>query len=123
MPTLVDTSVWIDHFRTGSPTLRGLLDEDLVWCHPLVIGELACGNMKHRSDVLDSLALLPATPIIEYQEVLAFLETHKLFGQGLGWVDVHLLASALLQHVTIWTRDQPLRQAAKRLRCSFEPTI
>lgn len=123
MPTLVDTSVWIDHFRADSATLRRLLDEDLVWCHPLVIGELACGTLKHRSEVLDSLALLPATPIIEYQEVLAFLETHKLFGQGLGWVDVHLLASALLQHVTIWTRDQPLRQAARKLRCSFEPTI
>jgi len=79
--------------------------------------------MKHRSEVLESLALLTNTPIIEYQEILAFLETHKLFGQGLGWIDVHLLASALLQQVTIWTSDQPLRQAARKLRCSFEPTI
>lgn len=120
MPTLVDTSVWIDHFRANSPALRQLLDEDLVVCHPLVIGELACSNMKHRSEVLESLAVLPPTPTLEYQELLAFIETHKLFGQGLGWIDVHLLASTLLQHVTLWTLDQPLRHAARKLRCSFE---
>lgn len=120
MPTLVDTSVWLDHFRANSSTLRQLLDEDLVVCHPLVVGELACGNLKHRSEVLESLAVLPATPTIEYQELLTFIETHKLFGQGLGWIDVHLLASTLLQQVTLWTRDQPLRQAARKLRCNFE---
>jgi len=120
MPTLVDTSVWLDHFRTNSPTLRQLLDEDLVVCHPLVIGELACGNLKHRSEVLESLAVLPTTPTVEYQELSTFIETHKLFGQGLGWIDVHLLASTLLQQVTLWTHDQPLRQAARKMRCSYE---
>lgn len=120
MPTLVDTSVWIDHLRTNSPALRRLLDDDLVICHPLVIGELACGNMKHRSEVLESLAVLPTTPTIEYQELLAFIETHKLFGQGLGWIDVHLLASTMLQQATLWTLDLPLRRAARTLRCSFE---
>ena len=120
MPTLVDTSVWIDHFRTNSPALCRLLDEDLVMCHPLVIGELACGNMKHRSVILDSMAVLPATPMIDYQELLTFIETHKLFGQGLSWIDVHLLASTLLQQVTLWTLDHPLRHAARKLRCSFE---
>ena len=92
----------------------------MVVCHPLVIGEIACGNMTHRSEVIESLAVLPTTPIIEYQEVLTFIETHKLFGQGLGWIDVHLLASTTLQHVTLWTLDQPLRNAARRLRCHFE---
>ena len=120
MAILVDTSVWIDHLRTNSPALRRLLDSDMVVCHPLVIGEIACGNMKHRSEVIESLAVLPTTPIIEYQEVLTFIETHKLFGQGLGWIDVHLLASTTLQHVTLWTLDQPLRNAARRLRCHFE---
>ena len=67
MPTLVDTSVWIDHFRTNSSALRRLLDDDLVMCHPLVIGEIACRNMKHWSEVLESLAALPTTFIIEYQ--------------------------------------------------------
>jgi predicted nucleic acid-binding protein len=117
---LVDTSVWINHFRHNSPALRRLLDNDLVVCHPLVIGEIACGNMKHRSEVIESLAVLPFTPIIEYQEVLTFIETHKLFGQGLGWIDIHLLASTMLQHVTLWTLDQSLRNAARRLRCHFE---
>lgn len=120
MAILIDTSVWIDHFRTNSPALRRLLDNDLVLCHPLVIGEIACGNMRHRSEVLESLAVLPTAPIIDYEELLTFLETHKLFGQGLGWIDVHLLASTMLQQVTLWTLDQPLRNAARRLRCQFE---
>ena len=120
MAILVDTSVWINHFRSNSPLLRRLLDNDLVVCHPLVIGEIACGNMKHRSELIESLSVLPTTPLIEYQEVLTFIETHKLFGQGLGWIDVHLLASTMLQHVTLWTLDQSLRNAARRLRCHFE---
>lgn len=120
MVILVDTSVWIDHLRTNSPALRRLLDDDLVVCHPLVIGEIACGNMRHRSEVLESLAVLPTAPTIDYEEVLTFIETHKLFGQGLGWIDVHLLASTMLQQITLWTFDQVLRNVAKKLRCHFE---
>ncbi|MDH4155232.1 MAG: VapC toxin family PIN domain ribonuclease, partial [Nitrospira sp.] len=93
MPTLVDTSVWVDHLRNDLPTLRHLLDQDLVVCHPLVIGELACSTMKRRAEVLGSLTALPTAPTIEYEELLTFIDTHKLFGQGLGWIDVHLLAS------------------------------
>ena len=89
-------------------------------CHPLVIGELACGNMKRRSEALGSLAMLPTTPTVEYDELLTFIETHKLSGQGLGWIDVHLLASAVLDGVTLWTLDQSLRHAAKKLRCDFD---
>jgi predicted nucleic acid-binding protein len=96
------------------------LDDDLVLCHPLVVGEVACGNMKHRSMVLESMAVLPTTPTIDYQEILTFIDNHKLFGQGLGWIDVHLLASAVLQHVTLWTLDQSLRHVATKFRCSFE---
>ncbi len=120
MPALVDTSVWIEHFRANTPALRRLLDEDAVLSHPLIIGELACGNLRNRSDVLRSLALLPATPIVDYDEVLSFVERHRLYGQGLGWVDVHLLASALLSGITLWTLDRQLQRAAKKLRCSFE---
>lgn len=122
MLTLVDTSVWVDHFRNNSTVLRRLLDHDLVLCHPLIIGELACGNMKHRSEVLESLAALPTTRTIEHEELLRFIETHKLFGQGLGWIDVHLLASTLLERVTLWTLDRPLRHAAQKLRCHMEAT-
>jgi predicted nucleic acid-binding protein len=120
MTILVDTSVWIAHFRKNSPALQRLLDNDRVLCHPLVIGEIACGNMKHRAEVLESLAMLPTTPTLDYQELLTFIETHRLFGQGLGWIDVHLLASTLLQQVTLWTLDQSLRNAARKLRCHFE---
>jgi len=120
MLTLVDTSVWVDHLRSDSPALRHLLEQDLVMCHPLVIGELACGNMKHRSEVLASLAVLPTTLTVEYDELLTFIDTHKLFGQGLGWIDVHLLASAVLEGASLWTLDQSLRNAARKLRCSFE---
>jgi predicted nucleic acid-binding protein len=123
MPILVDTSVWIDHLRNDSPGLRRMLDENLVVCHPLVIGELACGQMKHRTEVLASLAELPALPMSEHEELLTFIETHKLFGQGLGWIDAHLLASTFRHRITLWTRDLPLRQAARRLHCSFEPSI
>ena len=123
MPMLVDTSVWIDHFRSDSPGLRRMLDENLVVCHPLIIGELACGQMKRRTEVLTSLAELPAIPMIEHEELLAFIETHTLFGQGLGWIDVHLLASTCRQRLTLWTRDQPLRQAARKLHCCFEPSF
>jgi predicted nucleic acid-binding protein len=120
MLTLVDTSVWVDHFRADSPDLRQLLEQDLVLCHPLIVGELACGNLKHRSEVLRSLAALPTTPTIEYEELLSFIDTHKLFGQGIGWIDVHLLASAVLDRASLWTRDASLRQVAKKLRCSFD---
>ena len=120
MFTLVDTSVWINHFRDSSPALCRLLEEELVVCHPLVIGELACGSLKHRSKVLESMTVLPTAPTIEYEELLTFIETHELFGQGLGWIDVHLLASTLLQQATLWSLDQPLRRAARKLRCSFE---
>jgi len=73
--------VWIDHLHTNCPALRRLLDNDLVGCHPLVIGEIACGNMRHRAEVLEALAVLPTTPTIDYVELLAFLETHKLFSE------------------------------------------
>lgn len=76
MLTLVDTSVWVDHLRADSTALRRLLDQDLVMCHPLVIGELACGNMKRRSEVLGSLSVLPTAPTIEYEELLTFIDTH-----------------------------------------------
>lgn len=121
MPTVVDTSVWVQHFRANVLALHRLLDQDLVLCHPLVIGELACGHLKRRREILDSLGTLRRAHALEYDEVLGFLESHKLYGQGLGWVDVHLLASTLLSDATLWTLDGPLQRAAENLRCSFFP--
>jgi len=112
---LVDTSIWVDHLRRGSEALSALLNEGLVVCHPFVIGELACGKVSNRTEILSLLAALPAATIAEHDEALGLLGTHKLSGKGLGWIDVHLLAAALLSGCTLWTRDKALASAARAL--------
>ena len=109
---LVDTSVWIDHLRRGNADLAAALDHDLVVCHPFVIGELACGNLANRTGVLALLAKLPAVPVATDAEVLLLIERRQLMGRGLGYVDAHLLASAAIGAVTLWTLDQRLAQVA-----------
>ena len=116
---LVDTSVWIAHFREGSPGLAVLLNDGRVMCHPLIVGELACGNLKDRAVILSHLQLLPMSIEAEHHEALAFIENHRLMGTGLGYVDVHLLASAALTDVPLWTLDKKLAQAAGRLRIKY----
>ena len=109
---LVDTSVWIDHFRRGNTTLAARLEEDVVWCHPFVIGELACGRLSDRARILSLLAALPQPPLAEHCEVLEFVDRNALAGSGLGWIDVHLLASARLGGIGIWTLDRTLERVA-----------
>ena len=116
MITLVDTSVWIDHLRQGNKQLTTLLDKGGVCCHPFVIGELACGTIRHRDEILGLLRALPETPIAEHEEVLNFIEERKLTGQGLGWIDMHLLASALLENCKMWTFDKALRAVATEMK-------
>jgi predicted nucleic acid-binding protein len=113
--TLADTSVWIGHFR-GMPGLDGLLFNNLVLVHPFVIGELACGNLKDRTRLLSSLQALPQAKRATDYEVLALIEDRKLSGRGIGWIDAHLLASALLANCRLWTLDQRLHAAAAHLR-------
>jgi predicted nucleic acid-binding protein len=113
---LVDTSVWIEHLRVGSDRLKTLLLDEQVLCHPFVVGELACGTLQKRSEILSMLKALPAGHLVEHQEVLSFLEERRLYGRGIGWVDAHLLASTLLTGCTLWTFDQPLRRAAAALK-------
>lgn len=113
---LVDTSVWIAHFRKGEPHLAKLLEEETVVCHPFVIGELACGCLKNRQEILSLLQSLPPAPQAENDEVLHFIEQNGLVGKGLGWVDVHLLASARLADARLWTLDKALRKASRRLK-------
>ncbi|MEX0825574.1 MAG: PIN domain-containing protein [Acidimicrobiia bacterium] len=115
MTTLVDTSVWIDHFRVSSPRLAGLLDEALVVLHPFVVGELACGTLRGRDEVLGLLDRLAEAPVAEHREARGLLDAHRLWGQGLGWVDIHLLASCRLGSHDLWTLDRPLAAAAARL--------
>ncbi len=112
--TLADTSVWVDHLRRGNATLQHLLAEGAVLAHPFVIGELACGSMKNRHEVLALLTALPQASVAEHDEVLALLQRKQLFGQGLGWIDAHLLASALLSRAELWTLDRRLNNALKR---------
>ena len=112
---LADTSVWIEHFCGREKNLAGPLSEGLVFMHPFVIGELACGNFKDRSLVLSHLKSLPAAKVATHDEALEFLDRHKAWGQGLGWIDVHLLASALLSDCGFWTLDKRLALAAADL--------
>jgi predicted nucleic acid-binding protein len=112
---LVDTSVWVEHLRAGSNRLRALLFDEQVLCHPFIVGELACGALQKRSDILSMLKALPEAHLVEHQEVLSFLEVRRLYGRGIGWVDAHLLASTLLTGCTLWTLHKPLRRAAAAL--------
>ena len=112
---LVDTSVWVDHLRRDSPRLRALLADAAVACHPFVIGELACGTMRNRDVVLDLLERLPSLPVAQHGEVLTLIESRRLAGRGLGWVDVNLLASTLLGGAGLWTLDGSLLAVAEAL--------
>lgn len=109
---LVDTSVWVDHFRKGLPLLADLLRSGQVTTHPFVIGELACGNLRKRTEILTFLSALPSVQLATHAEALHLVEAHSLHGAGIGWVDVHLLSSALLSRTSLWTRDRKLRAAA-----------
>jgi predicted nucleic acid-binding protein len=111
----VDTSVWVDHFRKPNTQLSARLEADLVWTHPFVIGELACGNISPRQKILRMLSALRSMPMAEHDEVLKFVDDRKLHGQGLGWVDVHLLASAHAARMPLWTLDKRLEAAAGML--------
>ena len=112
---LVDTSVWVAHLRDGNIRLETLLNEGHVVSHPFIMGELACGNLSNRSRILSLLKTLPMAIHAEHDEVMEFIETHSLMGKGLGYVDMHLLASAILTGVPLWTLDRKLDKSASRL--------
>ncbi|MFQ5881693.1 MAG: type II toxin-antitoxin system VapC family toxin [Candidatus Methylomirabilales bacterium] len=115
---LVDTSVWIEHLRTGNRRVRSLLYDEQVLCHPFIVGELACGTLRNREEILTLLTALPEARVAEHQEVLHLLEAERLYGRGLGWVDAHLLASALITGCPLWTLDNPLQRMAAALKIS-----
>jgi predicted nucleic acid-binding protein len=115
---LVDTSVWVDHLRKNNARLEALLGDGLVLVHPFVLGELALGRLKKRSEILGFLAEMPRAEAANHDEALEFIERHRLAGSGIGWVDVHLLASAALSGVSLWTLDRRLSNVALRLALS-----
>jgi predicted nucleic acid-binding protein len=112
---LADTSVWVQHFRRGDTELADRLSEGLVLMHPFVSGELACGNLKARVQTLSDLSALPSARVASDSEVRHLIETRRLWGRGLGWVDIHVLASALLSHCRFRTLDKKLGEAAAAL--------
>jgi len=114
---LADTSVWIEHLRHGEPRLRAALEAERVLIHPFVIGELACGNLRARDSLLELLRRLPLVPTATDQEAHTLLHRRKLMGRGIGWIDVHLLAStALAAPARLWTHDRRLATIAAELK-------
>ncbi|MCO6427907.1 type II toxin-antitoxin system VapC family toxin [Nitrosomonas communis] len=117
---LVDSSVWVDHLRSGDAELVVLLNSLQVLIHPFVLGELACGNLKQRAEVLSLLKDMPSIKVATDDEVLYFIERHALMGKGIGYVDAHLLAAVVLADgVQLWTRDKRLCGVAESLALAY----
>jgi len=124
MKVLVDTSVWVGHFKQRDEQLVALLQAGLVACHPYVVVELACGTPPRRREVIDMLRELESVPVATADELLALLERRALFGRGCGFVDVSLLASALLSEQTLlWTLDKRLGAVATELARAYRPAL
>jgi predicted nucleic acid-binding protein len=120
---LVDTAVWIDHLTDTDAMLQKLLDDGQVFSHPLVVGELAMGNLKPRDPILKSLRFLPTILAATDDEVLQFIADHRLFGIGIGYIDAHLLAAVqLTPDAKLWTHDKRLHAAAERLNLAIKPS-
>ena len=117
---LVDTSIWIIHLRQGSRRLAKLLIDAKVMCHQFIIGELACGNLKNRSEIISLLQALPIAPTVEFDEFIFFINRNRLVGKGIGFVEAHLLAAAKLAGVYLWTKDNRLKAAADQLELTFQ---
>ena len=120
---LVDTSIWVDHLRAGDDGLAAALERGLVFTHPFIVGELACGRIRNRQEVLGLLRSLPVVPVATDDEALQYIDSHQLMGRGIGYVDVHLLAStALADGPRLWTRDRRLAEVANELGTAYTPT-
>jgi len=116
---LVDTSIWIDHFRKANGKLASLLEMETVAIHPFVLGELACGNLSNRKEIIALLHALPEASKIEDDEMLLFIERHHLMGRGIGLVDAHILASCCIDACLLWTGDKRLQLVAKEMNIEF----
>lgn len=118
---LVDTSVWVDHLRIGNLPLEQLLVAEKVAIHPFVMGELACGHLRRRATILGLLQRLPTLKPVSHEEALHLVEARRLYGKGLSWIDIHLVASCQVNSVSLWTRDRALARVANELGLSFRP--
>lgn len=120
---LVDTSIWIDHLRSGNDMLASLLGNGLVLVHPFIVGELACGSLPSRNAFIKDLQRLPVAPCSTNEEALHVLQRHELFGIGIGWVDIHLIASALLSGSQLFTLDERLARAAVKAKAGLHSRV
>lgn len=120
---LVDTSVWIDHLRNNNTQLAELLSAGLVITHPFVLGELSCDNLKNRVQFLTYLRALPEASRAREEEVSQLIEQQQLWGKGLGWIDAHLLSSALLSRCGLWSLDRQLGKIGTEMRIQVEPHV
>jgi len=116
---LADTSVWVKFFRRGMPEFALALEEGLILIHPVVLGELAVGNLSPRAQTLSALNNLPHAKVATAEECLGFLEMHKLHGRGIGWNDLQLLVAAHLSQVPLWSLDTRLNAAAVQLGIEY----
>lgn len=116
---LVDTSVWISHLRHSNSRLQKLLNEGRVVSHPFIIGELACGNLSNRTEIISLMQSLPMLEAVEDEELLIFIEHNKMMGQGLGFVDIHLMAAAVMADIPLWTQDKKLKLACSQLGLDY----
>ncbi|HMO51781.1 MAG TPA: type II toxin-antitoxin system VapC family toxin [Kiritimatiellia bacterium] len=116
---LVDTSVWIDHLREGNRTLAKLLTDGDVMCHPFIIGEVCCGHLRQRREIIALLHALPSLDRVSDDEVLYFIDKHRLSGRGIGLIDMHLLASCSIGGCQLWTMDKRLLKIAANMGLSI----
>ena len=116
---LVDTSVWINFLREGNDQLKSLLHECSVYTHPIIVGELSCGNIKNRTKFMALINDLPFAKESTHSEVIQFIESNKVFDKGVGFSDMHILCSAILSNIPLWTHDKRLSLIAKQHKPRF----
>lgn len=117
---LVDTSIWVSFLRSGNGRLKSLLREARVACHPLIVGELACVTLDNRNEFLTLLQTLPQVSMASEREVLHFIDHHRLSAAGVGLIDAHLMASARLSDLPLWTSEGNLRAATRRMGIAYQ---
>ncbi|WP_343061006.1 type II toxin-antitoxin system VapC family toxin [Rhizobium soli] len=119
---LVDTSIWIDHFRYGDAELQKIINDDMLLCHPFVVGELALGSLRERDAVLAFLGAQREAMIATHAEVMTIINSHSIFSMGIGYTDAHLLTSTLLdKRSSLWTRDKRLAATAQKVGVALHP--
>ena len=116
---LVDASVWIEHLRHRDAVLAHLIEEDAILMHPYTIAEIGLGSLADRDQLIEQLESLPVAPVASHNEVMALIGLNRLYGTGVGYVDCHLLTTALLIGGRVWTRDKRLMREAERLRIAY----